>query len=324
MSLPVEKLVELYDYLLRPVPQLVNVGLPVNILDILGTLRLALAVQQIKYNLRMKSSRMGKEGSESTSRSSYGDTALGSIWAMLVIVYGGEFFASSLTAQQPSFLTNPTGFILVAVCHYVTSLAFKFAPNTIPLEPSLNWEIPLSLLDALTRSMLLCTVSPSMILGHKSASVNNSSTALLLTSTIMANAGFFIANTFSMLSPEGWSVTTPPELLPYGWTSLDLLSAPLITSIYATLTRSQTVFSHLHSASLGQSLNGTTFDSFGDKHQSVPIRSPNDGAFDQESARAICAMIMSVLFIGRTWKNYGYQAYKGQQTLKLTSKEKTQ
>ena len=37
----------------------------------------------------------------------------------------------------------------------------------------------------------------------------------------MANSGFFVANLFSFFHPGPLAVTTPPELLSYGWTTAD-------------------------------------------------------------------------------------------------------
>lgn len=107
MSLPVEQIVSLYSFLLTPIPQLVALGLPASILDILGTLRLALAVKQIKHSLRLKAARdaVADKGpdaiamSEKLVESNVGsDTSLANVWAMCVVVYGGEL----LTCTSPS------------------------------------------------------------------------------------------------------------------------------------------------------------------------------------------------------------------------------
>lgn len=117
----------------------------------------------------------------------------------------------------------------------------------------------------------------------------------------MANGGFFIVNTFSMLSPFGWSVSTPPELTSYGWTSLDFLVAPLVTSLYATLTQSQSTWKAATTTSasyLGLS---------GIYNVTIPIeeKQPTAGVgFDEESARAICAIVLVALFSGRAVNHF--------------------
>ncbi|KAG8957002.1 hypothetical protein FRC00_004601, partial [Tulasnella sp. 408] len=247
MSLPLGPVIALYDALTTPIPLLVSLGLPVSTLDVVGSLRLALAVQQMKYALRMRAlqqaaSEEKEKNGENAAPNFPADTALSNIWTMLVIVYGGELFVSSFVSQPPSFFTSGTGPTLLTLAHYVISVIMTYAPGILPQEPSLKWELPLSILDAFTRSMLLCSIGPPTILGHRSVTISDSPAALLWTSTIMANGGFFIVNMFNMLSPTGWSVQTPPELRPGGWASLDLLSAPFITSLFATLTQSQSAW----------------------------------------------------------------------------------
>lgn len=128
MSLPIEQVVALYSLLLTPVPQLAAIGLPVSTLDVLGTLRLALAVKQIKHSLRLKAARgaVNKSGpdavvmSEKLENSNVGaDTSLATIWSMFVIVYGGELLICQLF-QPP--VENTTHSDLVELSYYVYSV----------------------------------------------------------------------------------------------------------------------------------------------------------------------------------------------------------
>jgi hypothetical protein len=119
----------------------------------------------------------------------------------------------------------------------------------------------------------------------------------------MANGGFFLANLLSCLHPTSLTLTTPPELLPYGWTAADIWCAPLITGIYALLTHAQPFWGELHemiAVILGTSAQGcvTNGDDFG-----VCVVD-NAKKLDADSARAICAVILSGLFVGRTVKNF--------------------
>jgi len=226
---------------------------------------------------------------------------------MCVIVYGGELFTSSFLGQPPSFFTSATGPMMFAVGHVIVEQLFKYAPNVLPIEQTLRWELPLATLDALTRAALLCSFSPPAILESKLKAVRDSPLALVMCGLLNANAGFFLVNTFSMLSPSGWSVQTPPELEPWGWTSLDLLVAPTITALFATLTHSQTAWrnvsvqatSYMGYGLLTGNITTTTTEKLGE--------SGNDSGapFDEERARAICAIILMGLFSGRAIKNFG-------------------
>jgi hypothetical protein len=128
----------------------------------------------------------------------------------------------------------------------------------------------------------------------------------------MANGGFFLVNTFSMLSPYGWEVSTPPELKPWGWTSVDLLSAPTVTALYATLTRSKGFWTALNTAVVsyaGYTANNTLNSTIIEGEKTMGALPPSEGAaFDPESARAICALVLMGMFGARTIKNFGKPA----------------
>ncbi|KIO16110.1 hypothetical protein M407DRAFT_247073 [Tulasnella calospora MUT 4182] len=308
MSLPLGPVIALYNTLTTPIPFLVSLGLPVSTLDVVGSLRLALVVQQIKLAFKMRAvQQAASEGEdkngEKVAPSFPTDTALSNIWTMLVIVYGGELFVSSFVSQPPSFFTSTTGPTLLTLGHYVISAIMTYAPGLLPQEPSLKWELPLSIFDALTRSMLLCSIGPPTILGHKSVTISDSPAALLLTSTIMANGGFFIVNVFNMLSPTGWSIQTPPELQPGGWASLDLLSAPFITSLFATLTQSQSTWRSA-AATAGNYVSAFNLTT---PEGSMPGEkpTPGNGGLDDDTARAICTVLLMTMFSGRAVKNFG-------------------
>lgn len=100
-----------------------------------------------------------------------------------------------------------------------------------------------------------------------------------------------MTNFFSFLSPVSLSVQTPPELKAYGWTTADLWCAPVVTGLYALLTHAQPYWAELHSILSG--VLGST--SLGE-----PVK-----PLDPETARAVCALLLSGLFFGRTAKNFG-------------------
>ena len=104
----------------------------------------------------------------------------------------------------------------------------------------------------------------------------------------MANGGFFFTNLLSFFSPISLSVQTPPELQAYGWTTTDLWCAPLATGLYALLTHAQPFWIDIHGLFAG--LLGET----------QPVK-----PLDPEVARAVCFLLLSTLFVGRTVKNFG-------------------
>ena len=100
---------------------------------------------------------------------------------------------------------------------------------------------------------------------------------------------------FSFLHPIPFSLTTPPELGPYGWTTTDLWCAPLITGLYALLTHAQPFWADLHvliSELLGHQgqLN----------YKIINTAKP----LDPELARVICAMLLAGMFATRAVKNF--------------------
>lgn len=107
----------------------------------------------------------------------------------------------------------------------------------------------------------------------------------------MANSGFLFVNMFSMLAPTPFSLTTPTELQASGWTTADLWCAPATTALYALLTHAQPFWADLH-VLIVTLLGGAT--------SAKPVE-----AVDPETARAVCALLLSGLFLGRTAKNFG-------------------
>ena len=179
---------------------------------------------------------------------------------------------------------------------------------------SLNSELPLTLFDGMSRAYLLCNLIPPAVLGHQNVALSTSPWTLLLTTLVCplqlpqnilsdiqitfqvtANAGFFVVNLFSFLQPYALTLTTPPELSPYGWTTTDLWCAPLITGLYATLTHAQPFFEDLHAVLFGW-LGAASTDVDG-LTKIAPM--------DPEYARAFCALVLAGLFGVRTLKTFG-------------------
>ena len=174
---------------------------------------------------------------------------------------------------------------------------------------SLQLELPLSFVDSLSRTLLLVHAIPGMVLQSPYPQVANSPWALLVTSLVRppsipdtylhfteagllqfsANAGFFILNLTNFLHPTPLSLTTPSELLPYGWTAVDLWCAPLVTGIYSLLTHAQPFWGTAHAAIFGWLGSGG--------EELAPV--------DYETARAACTVVLMALFSARAVGNYG-------------------
>jgi hypothetical protein len=76
---------------------------------------------------------------------------------------------------------------------------------------------------------------------------------------------------------------------------IDLWCAPLITSIYALLTHAQPFWADLH---------GSVVQLLGQNASAGGLKAAGPAPVDPEYARALCAMILVVLFTGRTAKNF--------------------
>lgn len=87
---------------------------------------------------------------------------------------------ASFVSEPPSFFTSFTGLTMFTLGHVIVEQGFKFVPSLLPIQQSLKWELPLAFLDAMTRSALLCSITPPLILGHKLATIRDSPQALLL------------------------------------------------------------------------------------------------------------------------------------------------
>ena len=95
----------------------------------------------------------------------------------------------------------------------------------------------------------------------------------------------------SFLQPYALTLTTPAEMLPWGWTTTDLWAAPFITGLYALLTHAQPFWADAHAVALGWL--GTSASEIA-KVQPV----------DAEYARALCALVLMGLFSKRTVQSF--------------------
>jgi hypothetical protein len=271
--------ISLYQYAVEPIAPFTWFGTKVSSLDLVAVFRLCVALRQMREILHAKHCQRtaGQNKLAPAEERSFVRDAC----ALLTIVFGGEAIIGPLLGITPSFM-----FSGVSPGLYIAAQAIvEYIPVLPPM--SLGTELPLSLVDGFTRAMLLCTLVPPPVVTHTSPVIASSPWSLLLTSFVVTNGGFFITNMFSFMEPTPLTLTTPDELKPYGWTTTDIWSAPLITGLYALLTHAQPFWAELHSV-ISTSLGGGKV-------------SP----MDPESARALCALILAVFFSTRTVKNFG-------------------
>ncbi|KIM57241.1 hypothetical protein SCLCIDRAFT_10511 [Scleroderma citrinum Foug A] len=126
--------------------------------------------------------------------------------------------------EERSFVCNVIAMLLVVYDGEAMICTRRSSPEStsaIPM-PTFTTELPLSLLDGFTRAILLCTLTPPTIQRSPVPEFSQSPWVLILGSFIIVNVGFFLTNLFSFFLPTPLALTTPSELLPYGWTTTDL------------------------------------------------------------------------------------------------------
>ncbi|KAL4065214.1 hypothetical protein V8B97DRAFT_1946104 [Scleroderma yunnanense] len=277
-----------YQYGLAPVAPFTWLGLATSTLDIVATIRLCMALRQMRENLRRQHDVRARPKSAEVEERSFVRDAL----ATLLVVYGGEALICPYISVTPSFVLSGATPLL---CVLIQALVEALPTSAVPI-PSFNVEFPLSFLDGLNRAVLLCTIVPPIVLASPVSGLSESPWVLILGSFVIANGGFFLVNLFSFLLPTPLALTTPPELLPYGWTTTDLWCAPLITAVYATLTHAQPFWADVH-AGLGVLAGGGGYAAEGVNAKLEPV--------DTETARAACALILAGLFVTRTMRTFG-------------------
>lgn len=311
MSLVLAPVIALYSYGLKPLPVFTWLGLPVSALDVAGALRLAVASRQHRelyheQHITKVANHKGKSGGKASGKAQRGAadetveprSRVRDFLATLVTVHGGEAIVAPWLGLRPAFFISSNSSI-----SFLGAQALVDLLPTLP-SPSLHTEVPLTIVHAFFRTILLCNVIPRVVAGHASPTIAASSYTLLLTAWIMANGGPFLSNLFSLVRPTAIEVATPPELLPYGWTATDFWSPMLVTGLYATLTHAQPFFTYFHT------LFFAFFWPFGLARLSeVSTKSGRSGNMvtpvDHETARAVCAIVLCALNVNRAMRAYG-------------------
>ncbi|KAK0458534.1 uncharacterized protein EV420DRAFT_1542954 [Desarmillaria tabescens] len=272
-------IIAIFDYTLRPVAPFTWFGLPITTLDVVAAFRLCLILRQMKEVLHRE--HVSRAGHSLVEDRSFARSAL----ATLTVVFRGEVMTSPLLGVPCSFMVSGT-----TTLFYTLVQAIVDALPVVP-APAFEMELPLSIVDGFTRAFLLCDLIPPVVTANASSNISNSSWTLLVTSLVAANGGFFLTNLFSFIHPTPLMLQTPPELLPYGWTTADLWCAPAITGLYALLTHVQPFWAEAHTF-IVDLLNGGIVSG----KAVEPV--------DNDTARAVCAVLLAGLFAGRTVKNF--------------------
>ncbi|KAF7363826.1 hypothetical protein MSAN_01040500 [Mycena sanguinolenta] len=304
MSLLLTPIIQVFNYTLQPVAPFTWFNLSISTLDVVAAFRLCVVLRQIKESLYRQ--HVSKNGVETVAPKAFARD----VSTTLTVVYGGEachdgcvappsqavFHAhkrvpAPLLCIPPSFMVSG----VVPVLYTAVQAIVEMLPS-VP-EMTIHTELPLSVVDGFTRALLLCNLIPPAVTTNASPLIAASPWTLLVTSLVTANGGFFLTNLFSFLNPTPIAVQTPPELQPYGWTATDLWCAPLVTGIYALLTHAQPFWAELHTVLSGM-LGGE-----------VATKSGVVEPLDPHTARAVCAVVLTTLFVTRTVKNFAPEVW---------------
>jgi len=278
-------IISVFNYSLQPVAPFTWFNLSISTLDIIGAFRLCIVLRQIKESLYHQHVHVKKGSAEPRSFARDVSTTL-------TVVYGGEVMTAPLLGIPPSFMVSG----VIPVFFAGVQAIVEMLPAVPPM--SIHTELPLSIVDGFTRTLLLCNLIPPAVTGNSSPAIAASAWTLLVTSLVTANGGFFLTNLFSFLNPTPLALQTPPELQPYGWTATDLWCAPLVTGVYALLTHAQPFWADLHTVLSTMLGVGVSAKSGGGVE-----------ALDPHTARAVCVVILTTLFVGRTVKNFAPEVW---------------
>ncbi|KZT11558.1 uncharacterized protein LAESUDRAFT_671660 [Laetiporus sulphureus 93-53] len=283
--------VEVYRYALEPVAPFTWFGLPFCLLDVAAALRTCIALRQLREQFHAQHvAKVEASGGKAVTKEVQERSFLRDASATLLVVFGGEAITAPALGIPCSFMISGAGPALYS--------AIQAVVNWLPSVPqqALQGELPVSVLDGFTRAFLLCDLIPPMIVGHSVQKVSNSPWSLLMASLITANGGWFFVNLFSFLQPYALTVTTPPDLMPFGWTTTDLWCAPVITGLYALLTHAQPFWADAHAVAMGWLGAAMT-----EEEKVQPV--------DPEYARAACAALLAIMFSTRTLRNFRAAAH---------------
>ncbi|KAJ6490626.1 hypothetical protein C8R47DRAFT_1123015 [Mycena vitilis] len=281
-------IIQVFNYTLQPIAPFTWFNLSISTLDVVAAFRLCIVLRQVKESLYHQ--HVSKNGAHTVAPRAFGrDVA-----TALTVVYGGEIMTAPLLCIPPSFMVSG----VIPVFYTVVQAIVEMLP-AVPTM-SIHTELPLSVVDGFTRAILLCNLIPPAVTTNSSPLIAASPWTLLVSSLVTANGGFFLTNLLSFLNPTPISLQSPPELEPYGWTATDIWCAPLVTGLYALLTHAQPFWADLHTVL-------STMPGAG----AVSAKTGVVEALDPHTARAVCVVVLTTLFVGRSVKNFAPEVWSG-------------
>ena len=224
MSLVLAPVIALYRYGLRPLPVFTWLGIPVSALDVAGAVRLAVASRQHRelyheQHIAKVTNQKGRSGGKASGKAQRGAadetveprSRVRDFVATLVTVHGGEAVVGAsqcVLSRSPVERTNSCllrvlfrsrslvapwlGLRPAFFISSTSSISFLGAQALVDLlpalpSPSLHTEVPLTIVHAFFRTILLCNVIPRVVAAHASPAIAASSYTLLLTAWVRVN-----------------------------------------------------------------------------------------------------------------------------------------
>ena len=210
MSLVLAPIIELYRWGLQPVAPFSWFGLQISTIDLAAAVRLCLVLRQVReliakdYKAQAAQATAGvseKEKSAVTARGPKFEekSLVRDLVATLIVVHGGDAIGefnykdahalctcltdvrlppAPLLGVPPSFLVSG----VFPITYALVQTGIEWTPSVPDL--SLQLELPLSFLDALSRTLLLVNAIPSMVLNSPYPEIAGSPWALLVTSLV--------------------------------------------------------------------------------------------------------------------------------------------
>lgn len=258
-------------------------------IDIIGACRLSIFVDQYVRSIhKIKSTEIG--GPERP-------TWLQEAFGIGFLVFGGDTFLALCLGTVPSCVASPNGLILFCGVHYL--LTRTFLHKYLPRDPEIFQELPLSILDALGRSLLLTTISFNIILSHPSPEISQNPFLLLITGWILTVPSASLTFALGLFEKE-WKISTPGELKPGGWKAVDFWIGPVIAFVYGGLTRAHPAFVRPFDFARSMLFSQVGQDEGVYNAEHAGLIKPWAG----EDARSICAIIVAALFLWRAMDQF--------------------
>lgn len=194
-SLAISPIIEIFRWGLQPIAPFTWFGFQISTIDVVATFRLCLVLRQVREI--MQATHVAKKSSEAIEEQSYAKR----LATTLLVVYGGEALTGKLTnpscpcscwlnydrliCHTAPMLGLPPSFMVSGVVPalYAAVQAIVDALPSVPI-PSAELELPLSVLDGISRAYLLCSLIPPVVTTNSSSLLAASPWTLLVTSLV--------------------------------------------------------------------------------------------------------------------------------------------